>query len=133
LAQPAVNRFAWRNTKPSVSAHELGNRGSGNHLCRTCEQNLHWLSVGVGPDSEILSLQVEEDVNSPALFLGTKGIPASLGSPMVCQGVNPFLLSPMIALLLLLCYYRSDSKVIASIIYIRWERFLTRGRFHAMV
>jgi putative transposase len=24
LAQPAVNRFAWRNTKPSISAHEPG-------------------------------------------------------------------------------------------------------------
>ena len=40
------------------------NRGSGKHLCRTCEQNLHWLSVDVEPDSGILGLQAGEDVKA---------------------------------------------------------------------
>ncbi len=56
---------------------------------------------------------------SPALFPGTEGIPASPGLPMICAEVNPFLLPPMIALFSLLCYYRFDSKVIASIIQMR--------------
>ena len=48
------------------------NRGSGKHLCRTCEQNLHWLSVDVEPDSGILGLQAGEDVNNDLAGLGGK-------------------------------------------------------------
>jgi hypothetical protein len=59
LAQPAVNRFAWRKTRSSASAHEPG---SGKHVCRICEQNLQWLSAVAEPDSGILGL-AGEDVN----------------------------------------------------------------------
>jgi|GEM_PF-2382531 len=31
--------------------HQPMNRRSGKHLCRICEQNLHWLSVVVEPGS----------------------------------------------------------------------------------
>jgi len=37
--------------------HQSMNRGSGKHLCRICEQNLHCLSVVAEPDSGILGLQ----------------------------------------------------------------------------
>jgi len=43
--------------------HQTMSRGSGKHLCRICEQNLHWLSAVAEPDSGILGLKAGEDVN----------------------------------------------------------------------
>ena len=63
MAQPAVNRFAWRNTRPFVK--KPMNRRRGKHLCRIREQNQLRHSVVAVPDSGILGLQAEEDVKRP--------------------------------------------------------------------